>query len=86
MEALDEGSLSLRPQTLQTPTSGFLACANKPPLTSGSYFLTPGDPRKRKLGVLIGSGKTSIAFEFGPNLTVRPKVISTGEKYPWDQK
>ena len=79
MEALDEGSLSLKYQTLRTPTSGFMASANKPPLT-------PGDRRNRKLGGLVGTGKTSMAFEFRPNPTVRPEVISTGEKYPWDRK
>ena len=83
MEALDEASISLKPQTLQTPNSGFMTCANKP---SVSYFLTHGDPKKRKLGGLLGSFKTSMAFEFGPNPTVRPEVISTGEKYPWDRK
>ena len=86
MEALDEGSLSLKYQTLRTPTSGFMASANKPPLTTGSYFLTPDDRRKRKLGGLVGTGKTSMVFEFRPYPTVRPEVISTGEKYPWDRK
>ena len=51
-------------------------------LTSGSYFLTSGDPRKRKRGGLVDSGKTSMAFEFGPNPTVRTEVISTGENTP----
>ena len=79
MEALDEGSLSLKYQTLRTPTSGFKASENKPLLSTGSYFLTPGDPRNRKFGGLVGTGKTSMAFEFGPNPMVRPEVISTGE-------
>ena len=53
-----------------------------PPLTFGNYFLTPRDPRKRKLEGLVGSGNTSMAFEFGPNPTVRPEVISFGENTP----
>ena len=85
MEALDKGSLSLKPQTLRTPTSGFMACANKPPMTYGNYFLNPGDPRKRKLGGLVGSGETTMVFQFGPNPMVRPEVSSTGKK-TWDRE
>ena len=57
-----------------------------PLLTSESYFLTLGDPRKRKHGGLVDSDRASMAFEFGPNPMVRQEVISTGEKYPWDRK
>ena len=79
MDALDEGSLTWKPQTLRTPTFGFMACANKPPLTSGSYFLTRGDPRKRELGGLVGIGKISMAFEFGPIRRSDRKLLALGK-------
>ena len=88
MEAVDEGSLSLKTQTLG-PLLQILwpvQITPPPPLTFGSYFLTPRDPWKQKIGELVGSGNTSMAFEFGPNPTVRPEVIITGEKHPWDRK
>ena len=41
MEALDKESLGLKPQTLRIPTSGFMACANKPPFDFLSHSKSP---------------------------------------------
>ena len=81
MEALDEESLSLKPQTLRLLLP-VLWPVQVSPIVFRKRFLDPGDPRKWKLGGLVGSGKTSMAFDFGPNTTVRPNVFSTGKNTP----